>query len=176
MNGNTGYFALCAAINRAIKDGVDITNPAYYSNITTAQLEHILRSDDGITKCPLIEERVSILHDVGKNLSTKFDGNFRNCVNVAKNSAQALIKLVVEEFPCYKDEAIYCNKNVSIYKRVQILVGDIWACYRGEGLGQFDDIETVTMFADYRVPQVLVHFGAMKYSNELLDLLKKGKW
>lgn len=159
-----------------MKEGVHITDPGYFSTITTADLEHILRSDDGITKCPLIEERVSILHDVGKKLLTKFDGNFRNCVIEAKNSAQALIKLVVEEFPCFKDEAIYCNENVSIYKRVQILVGDIWSCYRGEGLGQFDDIQTVTMFADYRVPQVLVHFGAIKYSNELLDLLKKGKF
>ncbi|KAG4073666.1 hypothetical protein HA402_000890 [Bradysia odoriphaga] len=173
VDGNTGYFALCAAINRAMKEGIDITNPAYYSNITTGEFERILRSDDGLTKCPLIEERVGILHDVGKKLLTKFDGNFKNCVMEAKNSAQTLIKLVVDDFPCYKDEAIYCNESVAIYKRVQILVGDIWSCYRGENLGQFDDIQTVTMFADYRVPQVLVHFGAIKYSNELLELLKK---
>ncbi|KAJ6643314.1 Queuosine salvage protein [Pseudolycoriella hygida] len=173
VNGYTGYFALCASINRAIKEGIDITNPAYYSSITVNELEHILRSDDNVTKCPLIEERVSILGDVGKKLMLKYDGNFKNCVIEAKNSAQALIKLVVNEFPCFKDEATYCNEKVTIYKRVQILVGDIWSCYRGEGLGQFDDIETVTMFADYRVPQVLVHFGAIKYSNELLDLLKK---
>ncbi len=175
VDGNTGYFALCAAINRAMKAGIDITNPTYYSTITTTQLEHILRSDDGVTKCPLLEKRVSILHDVGQKLLTKFDGNFKNCVTQAKNSAQALIKLVVDEFPCFKDEAEYCNKTVAIYKRVQILVGDIYACYRGEGLGQFNDIQTVTMFADYRVPQVLVHFGAIKYSNDLLELLKKGK-
>jgi hypothetical protein len=30
------------------------------------------------------------------------------------------------------------------------------------------------MFADYRVPQVLVHFGALKYSDELLKSLKSG--
>lgn len=175
VDGNTGYFALCASINRAIKEGVDITNPTYYSNITVTELEHILRSDDGTTKCPLIEERVTILHDVGKKLSAKFSGDFKNCVIEAQHSAQSLIKLVVEEFPCFKDEAIYRNKNVAIYKRVQILVGDIWSCYRGVGIGRFDDIQTVTMFADYRVPQVLVHFGAIKYSNELLDLLKTGK-
>lgn len=175
MNGNTGYFALCASINRAIQEGVDVTNPAFYENITVSDLEHILRSDDGITKCPLIEERVSILHDVGKKLLSAYHGDFRNCITKAENSAQALIKLVVEEFPCFKDEAIYNNESVAIYKRVQILVGDIWSCFRGEGLGRFDDIQTVTMFADYRVPQVLVHFGAIKYSNELLDLLNKGE-
>lgn len=150
-------------------------NPTFYSKVTSAEMAHILRSDDGTTKCPLIEERCECLHQVGKTLLTKFDGNFKNCVIEAKNSAQSLIELVVTEFPCFRDEASYANENVAIYKRVQILVGDIWACYRGEGLGQFDDIHTVTMFADYRVPQVLVHFGAIKYSDKLLDLLKKGE-
>ncbi|EDW04365.1 GH22266, partial [Drosophila grimshawi] len=44
---------------------------------------------------------------------------------------------------------------------------------RGEGLGHFNDIEKVTMFADYRVPQVLVHFGSLEYSSELMELLKQ---
>lgn len=30
------------------------------------------------------------------------------------------------------------------------------------------------MFADYRVPQVLVHFGAMAYDDHLMELLKGG--
>jgi hypothetical protein len=44
--------------------------------------------------------------------------------------------------------------SVYIYKRVQILVADLWACFEGKSYGQFDDIDKVTMFADYRVPQV----------------------
>ena len=39
---------------------------------------------------------------------------------------------------------------VLILKRAQILVADIWGCYQGQGLGQFDDIDELTMFADYR--------------------------
>lgn len=39
---------------------------------------------------------------------------------------------------------------VSIHKRAQILIGDIWACHEGQGLGEFDDIDSLTMFADYR--------------------------
>lgn len=39
---------------------------------------------------------------------------------------------------------------VALYKRAQILIGDIWACFHGEGLGHFTDIDTITMFADYR--------------------------
>lgn len=114
------------------------------------------------------------MHEVGNKLLDKYDGKFENVVKAANNSAQALLQLVVEEFPCFRDEAMFCGQKVSIYKRAQILVGDVWSCYRGEGLGRFDDIATITMFADYRVPQVLVHFGALEYTIELLDILKSG--
>ena len=44
---------------------------------------------------------------------------------------------------------------VALYKRAQILIADLWLCFDGEGLGQFDDIDTVTMFADYRYESVM---------------------
>ena len=37
-----------------------------------------------------------------------------------------------------------------ILKRAEILVADLWACFEGQGLGAFTDIDTITMFADYR--------------------------
>lgn len=39
---------------------------------------------------------------------------------------------------------------VAIYKRAQILIADIWSSFRGTGFGEFHDIDTITMFADYR--------------------------
>ena len=39
---------------------------------------------------------------------------------------------------------------VKFYKRAQILIADLWACFEGKGYGQFHDIDTLTMFADYR--------------------------
>lgn len=40
--------------------------------------------------------------------------------------------------------------TVAIYKRAQILIADIWSSFRGSGFGKFYDIDTLTMFADYR--------------------------
>lgn len=50
---------------------------------------------------------------------------------------------------------ICCIKNcsffaVSFYKRVQILISDVWGACEGQGFGEFHDIDTITMFADYR--------------------------
>jgi len=64
---------------------------------------------------------------------------------------------------------------VGIYKRAQIVIGDLWACCHGKGYGQFDDIDSITMFADYRIPQALVWFGVLKYSNDLMEKLNKGR-
>jgi hypothetical protein len=172
----SGYFALCAAINRAQREGTDITNAAFYSNITLNDVKKIFRGDDGETEVPLIDTRVESLHEVGKVLLERWDGSFKNVVREANNSAAKLLQLIVEEFPCFRDEAVYSGQRVSIYKRAQILVGDIYACFRGEDMGRFDDItDTITMFADYRVPQVLCHFGSLVYSDELMKDLKDDK-
>ena len=60
-----------------------------------------------------------------------------------------------------------------LYKRVQILIADIWSCFEGDGLGHFYDINKLTMFADYRVPQALLALGVMTYSNDLAGELSQ---
>lgn len=168
----TGYFALCAAINRAIDEGLKITSPGFYSKITEKSLEYILRGDEGTPRVQLIKERVECLHEVGLILVEKFEGTFVKVVEKSGKSAGDLLKLIVGEFKCFRDEAEFEGKRVGIYKRAQILVGDIWSCGKGVGIAEFRDIETLTMFADYRVPQVLIHFSAMSYDSYLLELLK----
>ena len=73
----------------------------------------------------------------------------------------------------FRDIAEYNGKQVAIYKRAQILIADIWACFEGQGYGKFQDIDTITMFADYLIPQALFYFGAIEYSKELREYLEK---
>ncbi|XP_053310493.1 queuosine salvage protein [Spea bombifrons] len=169
----TGYWSLCAAINRALDEGIPITSASYYSNITMDHLKHVLRSDSDFP-IPMIEERLQILHDTGKILVETFGGSFLNVVKMSEKSAMALMHLVVKHFPSYCDEATFQGEKVAFYKRAQILVGDIWGVLEGKGDGCFYDISKITMFADYRIPQALVHFGVMRYSKELLQKLHKG--
>ncbi|XP_006613970.1 queuosine salvage protein [Apis dorsata] len=171
VNNQTGYFALCAAIKRAINEGKPIVDPKYYSQITRSEAEYIFRGDTE-TSIPLLDERVKCLRDAGKVLLEKYQGTFVNCVKLSSHSAQNLLRCIVKEFESYQDEADYKIHRVSFYKRAQILVGDIWACFKGEGIGEFWDIDYLTMFADYRIPQILLHFGAIRYSNTLMSKLK----
>lgn len=57
--------------------------------------------------------------------------------------------------------------QVFFYKRAQIFTGDVWGAFQGRGLGAFDDIARLTMFADYRVPLVLQRMGILRYSDAL---------
>jgi len=65
------------------------------------------------------------------------------------------------------------NCLVSFYKRAQILVSDVWGCLNGHGLGHFTEMDGLTMFADYRVPQVLAHDGVLIYSKQLKETLER---
>lgn len=120
----------------------------------------------------MFDERLKALHEVGGTLLKTFDGSFVNCVNEANKSAKKLLQSIVTNFNCFKDEAYYKLHTVSFYKRAQILIADIWACFQNEDLGHFKDIDEITMFADYRVPQSLLYFHVLEYDDEITDLLK----
>nr|DBA20054.1 TPA: hypothetical protein GDO54_015795 [Pyxicephalus adspersus] len=169
----SGYWSFCAAMNRALDEGIPLTTASYYANITMDQLKHVLRSDSEFP-IPMIEERLEILQQTGKILMEKFGGSFLNCVKTSEKSAVKLMQLIVENFPSYRDEGDFQGKKVAFYKRAQILVGDTWGVLEGKGDGCFYDIDKITMFADYRIPQALVHFGAMRYSEKLLKKLHLG--
>ncbi|XP_062984642.1 queuosine 5'-phosphate N-glycosylase/hydrolase [Elgaria multicarinata webbii] len=169
----SGYWSLCAAVNRALDEGIPITSASHYATMTLEQVKHAFRSDTDVPM-PLIEERHRVLNETGTVLLEKFGGSFLTCVKKSGESAQKLLQIIVENFPSFRDEATFQGRKVVFYKRAQILVADTWSVLEGKGDGCFSDISSVTIFADYRIPQVLVHLGAMKYSDELMKKLKEG--
>ncbi|CAG8656247.1 UPF0553 protein C9orf64 [Gigaspora rosea] len=172
----TGYWSLCAAINRSIEEGIPITTPSFYASETSLSdqvIHHIFRSSSPNSQIPLLKERIECIREAGNVLTTKFDGSFINCVKASNKSCVNLLKIIVDNFPCFRDEIIFLGKKVYLYKRAQILIADIWACFEGKGYGEFKDIDEITMFADYRVPQALHHLGAIKYSDNLIKTLER---
>lgn len=116
---------------------------------------------------PQMDERVRLLREVGTGLGQHFDGQAVNLVRAANGSVARLVELVTAHFPGFRDHAIYRGRQIFFYKRAQIFAGDIWGAYGGENIGAFDDISDLTMFADYRVPQLLRPLGVLRYSDAL---------
>jgi len=78
-----------------------------------------------------------------------------------------LVEIITKTFRNLQDHAIYDGEQTFFYKRAQILVADLWGAFKGESYGQFSDISKLTMFADYRVPQILLHLNVLEYSEDL---------
>ena len=96
-----------------------------------------------------------------------FDGKAEKLILAANKSVEQLVALVTANFPGFRDHTVYGGEQIFLLKRAQIFAGDVWGCFGGSGLGEFYDIENLTMFPDYRVPQLLQQFNILQYSDEL---------
>ena len=73
-----------------------------------------------------------------------------NVIKQAKHSAATLVNTMAQDFHSFRDEASFDGKRVRFFKRAQIFVADLWACFEGMDYGMFDDIDKITMFAGSR--------------------------
>ncbi|KAK3073672.1 hypothetical protein LTR53_004536 [Teratosphaeriaceae sp. CCFEE 6253] len=88
-------------------------------------------------------------------------------IEQADHLAGKLVNLLAKHFSCFRDETRFDGRKVRLLKRAQIFVADLWAAFDGTGYGEFHDIGHLTMFADYRVPQMLHSLGVLSYSPPL---------
>ena len=88
-------------------------------------------------------------------------------IEEADGSAVELVRSVTTRFPSFNDVATYQDQEVRFYKRAQILISDLAGAFNGRDLGAFHDLNLLTAFADYKIPQVLRSFNALVYSPEL---------
>ncbi|HEY7036369.1 MAG TPA: queuosine salvage family protein [Thermomicrobiales bacterium] len=163
-----GYWALAAALRRAVDEGRPIWDPSYLVGLSPRDVAHILRPHDlEFPEIPLFPARVVNLHELGRGLMTAYpDHNpVEAFVRDAHHSAARLVERVVSTFPSFNDVASYDGQEVRFYKRAQILASDLYGAFAGQGLGAFDDLEILTAFADYKVPQVLRRLGVLVYDD-----------
>jgi len=163
-----GYAALAAALTRALEHHHPLTDAGYLAQIDESELATILAGEAPI---PLLTERVENLREVGRVLQAHYDGQFGNLIRESGGSAVELVRRVVDAFPSFRDVATYTGAEVHFYKRAQILASDLHGAFDGKGLGTFHDLDQLTAFADYKVPQVLRELGVLRYSAELSALV-----
>ncbi|KAJ4338390.1 hypothetical protein N0V87_003933 [Didymella glomerata] len=178
----TGYWGLVAVLQRALDENIPITSPEFWNdeeNCTDEVLKNVFRSVND-EKPPMFEARIKCLREAGRVLDEEFDGSVVTLIEDAKNSAAGLVNLLAEKFVCFADEGTFERKKVRFLKRAQIFVADLWAAFDGESYGEFNDIDRITMFADYRVPQMLHSLGMMWFCPSLeakirrLEIIESG--
>lgn len=160
-----GYWALVAALRRAVDAGLPLWDGEWLTSASFAELASIFApADRHGPPIPLLESRIANLREVGAGLQ---DRSVEELIGDANGSAVALVEDVRKRFPSFDDVVTVDGREARFLKRAQILIGDLHGAFEGEGLGAFTDLHELTAFADYKVPQVLRRFGVLQYAPEL---------
>jgi hypothetical protein len=107
------------------------------------------------------------LVELGQLVLDEHGGSFSSFVASANHSAAALVASL-DRLPHFRDVATWHGLEVPLYKRAQISANDLALALGGEGLGRFDDIDRLTMFADNLVPHVLRVDGVLVFDPALV--------
>lgn len=180
-----GYWAEAASLTRAIEEGYPLWDARYLSEISHADLAHIFRpalreNGQPTPDIPLFEQRLANTREVGRVLLERYEGQFSHAIEATGYSAVRLALLLAEQFPSFSDSATYRGRTVHFLKRAQICASDLHSAFHGNAWGALTDMEQLTIFADYKLPQILRHYGVLQYDPRLarridaLELLAPG--
>jgi len=175
-----GYWAEAAALKRAVEEGIPLWDADYLSAISEATVASIFRPIEGSDPIPLLEQRVLHMREVGRVLQEKYAGQFVQAIQQAQNNAVTLVHILARNFASFNDVVGYRGHEVRFFKRAQICVADISSAFGGEHWGAFTDLHKLTIFADYKLPQILRHYGMLAYHSTLAtridnqELLEQG--
>lgn len=165
-----GYWALVAALRRALDEGVPLTDASYLAALSEADVARLLRGEASI---PLLAERTAALREVGRVLSERYGGQFVNLIEHADRDAVRLTRLLADELTSFDDVASYGGHPVYLYKRAQICCGDLHGAGQGADWSELTNLDKLTAFADYKVPQVLRRLGILVYTDALARTIER---
>lgn len=170
-NWYNGYMALAIALSRAVADGQPLWDAAYLARLTPGIMNAILRPDPdeaGVAvPIPLLAERLAHARELGQIVMDHYDGRFSTMIDAADHDAVRLTLLIAAECASFRDIAMWEGQEVRFYKRAQILVSDIATAFPRHAWGSLQQMDRLTIFADYKLPQILRHLGVITYTPDL---------
>ena len=104
--------------------------------------------------------------DLGSWLRNRHADRFESVVESAAGSAAQLVRSLAE-MTLYRDVVRYEELEVPFYKRAQITVADLARAFDPGAGPRFEDLDSLTLFADNLVPHVLRCEGVLAYDATL---------
>jgi len=161
----SGFYALSASFQRAQIENKNIFNANYLSEINRDEVVNIFRSNNQ-TEIPLLDERVKNLREAGRFLKDKYNGQFINALEETNFDAIEIAKLLYANLISFRDVAKLDEQEVVFLKRAQIGPNDL-SYLSDKKYKSITNLDTLTAFADYKLPQMLREFGVIEYSTDL---------
>lgn len=172
--GMSGYFTVASSLNDYFKS---------HGSISANQLRRITFQDcaaifgQDLNNPPvheLMQHFSTALNDLGRYLHRDFNDSFVNLVQAANSSVERLVELLIK-MPYFNDVESYDKFIVPFYKRAQLTAADLALAFNGTGLGHFNDMHRLTIFADNLVPHVLRVDKILHYEKNLTERINSGE-
>jgi hypothetical protein len=172
--GRSGYFTIAGRLNDRFKEKGPLS-PRKLARLTPENCARMFGQD--LRNRPIAELMglfARALNDLGRYVQADFGGSFSGLIEAAGSSAERLIRLLIQ-MPGFRDVELYDGLNIPFYKRAQLTAADLSLAFSGRGLGSFDDLQNLTIFADNLVPHVLRVDHILVYPQALISHIDAGK-
>jgi hypothetical protein len=172
--GKSGYFTVAGCLNDRFKKRGPLS-PLELTRLTPQDCSRIFKQD--FKNRPLAELMrlfARALNDLGRYVQADYGGSFSRLIKAAGSSAERLIQLLIQ-MPYFCDVELYDAVKIPFYKRAQLAAADLSLAFEGRGLGRFDDLQNLTIFADNLVPHVLRVDNILIYPKALISHIDAGK-
>lgn len=165
------YMALVAALHRAIGQDERWLTPEHWASVEHAEVERIFA---GRGRLPMMEDRTRIIQATGRTLLERYGGRVMAMVEAAQFDAGQIAARIACDFEDFRDMPDYDGRQVPILKRAQIFASDLAATWRDTGGPTIQNVDSLTAFADYRLPQLLRHWHMIRLEPELEQRIEAG--
>ena len=165
----TRTFAMMAGLLKAIeKDSAWLTAARWIK----ADAEEVTRMFAGIGEIPMPQRRVEIFNETGRVLADRFDGHFLNLVEQELFDARRISYRLAECFPSFYDVSTFNDREVAFLKRAQICAADLHRVWVANGHSGLTNLESLTVFADYRLPQLFWHEKMIQLADDFATAIR----
>lgn len=172
--GMSGYFTVVSCLNDYFRENGP-PSALKLSRLTPKDCFQIFKQDpQNRTITELMQFFARALNDLGNYVLADFGSSFSGLIGAAGASAERLIQLLIQ-MPYFCDVELYDAVEVPFYKRAQLAAADLSLAFEGRGLGRFDDLKHLTIFADNLVPHVLRVDHILVYPEALIQHIESGK-
>ena len=176
VDGGRGANALVNSFVRANIEGLGVTDPSWYRNLSEKDVKDLFQGDsEQQLGPPLIRERTRILNELGDWLTTlKKPSEMLLEVEEGgkKTDAFAFAQYLGEKLEGFRDVNYLPNeKPIPFLKRAQMYSSAVGDLLGGKGPIWLRERKRLTAFADYREPQGLRHVGVINYSQRLAEIV-----
>jgi hypothetical protein len=167
--GLSGYHTVATIFRERGAPSTD-----WLASVTAAECAAVFEQDPASPAMELMERFARALNQLGALLRDRYDSSACALVESAEHSADRLLQLL-RAAPYFEDRRSYRGIDVAFYKRAQIVSADLHLALGGRGLGRFDDLDRLTIFADNLVPHVLRVDGVLVLDDALAAPIDDGE-